>query len=300
MKKYLGIDLGGTNVRVAKINEAGEILQVVKGPSYGLESADKIINNLIDLIKQIDNLDEVDSIGLGVPGPVDQKHGWMNMASNMPALGKYPIVSKLEEVFGLPVAMDNDANVACLAEAYFGQGKDKDIVIYVTHSTGIGCGICINRKTISGAHGYAGEIGNIIVKPNGEPYNHLNPGAVENEASGTHIVRKGKERLNQDIVHAGQVFDLAKEGNQVAIDLIDEMTTDFAMALANVGHVLDPDIFIIGGGVTKAAPYYFEDLINKYKSMVHKGMQDIEIAVAQLEEPGLIGAAMLPQTKGRE
>ena len=300
MKTYLGIDLGGTNVRVAKITEEGEILQIVKGPSYGLEEADKIVNNIIDLIKQIDHLEEVDSIGLGVPGPVDQKNGWMNMASNIPSLGKYPLVKKLEETFNLPVAMDNDANVACLAEAYFGQGKDKDIVIYVTHSTGIGCGICINKKTISGSHGYAGEIGNIIVKPDGELYNHLNAGAVENEASGTHIVRKARNRIDKTIEHAGQVFDLAQNGNPVAQEIIDQMIKDFAMALANVGHVLDPDIFIIGGGVTKSSKYYFDRLIKTYQSMVHQGMKDVEIKVAQLDEPGLIGAAMLPQTKGNE
>lgn len=300
MKKYLGIDLGGTNIRVAKITEEGEILQVVKSPSYALESSEVIVDNIIKVIKQIDNLEEVDSIGLGVPGPVDQKNGWMNMASNMPALAKYPLVKKLEETFNLPVAMDNDANVACLAEAFFGQGKGKDIVIYVTHSTGIGCGVCINQKTISGAHGYAGEIGNIIVKRDGPKINHLNIGAIENESSGTHMVRKAKERIDQNIVHAGQIFDLVKEGNQEAIDLVDEMTTDFAMALANVGHVLDPDVFVIGGGVTQGADYYFETLIEKYKSMVHEGMRDVEIKIAQLEEPGLIGAAMLPQTKGNK
>lgn len=297
MKTYLGIDLGGTNVRVAKITEEGEILQIVKGPSYALESADIIVENMINLIRQID-LSDVDSIGLGVPGPVDQKMGWLNMASNIPNLAKYPLVDKLEETFGLKVAMDNDANVACLAEAYFGQGKGKDIVIYVTHSTGIGCGICINKKTISGKHGYAGEIGNIIVKPNGPKINHLNIGAVENEASGTHMVRKAQERIDKNIEHAGQIFDLVKEGNQEAIKLVDEMTTDFAMALANVGHVLDPDVFVIGGGVTKGKDLYFDQLIEKYKSMVHVGMRDVEIKVAELEEPGLIGAAMLPQTKG--
>ena len=299
MKKYLGIDLGGTNVRVAKINTEGEIEQVVKGPSYGLESADKIINNLFSLIRLIDNLDEVVGIGLGVPGPVDQKKGWMNMASNIPSLGKYPLVHVIEEEFNIPVAMDNDANVACLAEAYFGAGKDKDAVVYVTHSTGIGCGICINRQTISGAHGFAGEIGNIIVNREGDKINHLNRGAIEIEASGTNIVRKAKERIDENIEHAGQVFNLAfKEDNKIALKIIDDMTTDFAIALANVAHVFDPDVFVIGGGVTKSKDYYFESLIDKFKSMVHEGMKETEFQVAQLEEPGLIGAAMLPRSKG--
>lgn len=299
MKKYLGIDLGGTNVRVAKINPEGGIEQIVKGPSYGLESTEKIVNNLLNLIRQIDNLDEVASIGLGVPGPVDQKKGWMNMASNIPALARVPLVDILEKEFKIPVAMDNDANVACLAEAYFGAGKDKDIVVYVTHSTGIGCGICVNRKTISGAHGFAGEIGNIVVNRNGDKINHLNRGAVEIEASGTNIVRKAQERIDKNIEHAGQVFDLAfKENNEVAKKIIDDMTTDFALALANVAHVIDPDVFVIGGGVTKAKDYYFEDLISKFKEMVHEGMRDIEFKVAQLDEPGLLGAGMLPKSKG--
>lgn len=298
MKKYLGIDLGGTNIRVAKITEEGEILQVVKAPSKALESQEIIVENIIQVIRQIDDLSDVESIGLGVPGPVDQKNGWMNMASNMPAMTKYPLVKKLEAEFGIKVRMDNDCNVACLAEAYFGHGKDKEIVVYVTHSTGIGCGVCINKQTISGSHGYAGEIGNIIVKREGPRINHLNIGALENESSGTHLVRKANERLNMNLKHAGQVFELKEQGNQIAIDLVDEMTTDFAIALANVGHVLDPDIFILGGGVTQGAQYYFDDLVKKYKSMVHAGMREVEIKLAQLDEPGLIGAAMLPITKG--
>lgn len=298
MRTYLGIDLGGTNVRVAKVDEFGEILQVVKGPSYGLEEASKIVSNLISVIRQIDNVSDISGIGLGVPGPVDQKNGWMDMASNIPALSRYPLVRMLEDEFNVPVVMDNDANVACLAEAYFGGGANKEIVIYVTHSTGIGCGICINKKTISGSHGYAGEIGNIIVNRNGDKINHLNRGAVEIEASGTNIVRKAQERIDSSIEHAGQVFDLAKNNNAEAIKLIDEMTTDFAIALANVGHVLDPDVFIIGGGVTKSSDHYLPTLIDKYKTFVHQGMQNVEIKIAGLEEPGLVGAAMLPRSKG--
>lgn len=299
MKKYLGIDLGGTNVRVAKINAKGEIEQVVKGPSYGLDPADKIVSNLFELIRQIDGYEKVEGIGLGVPGPVDQKKGWMNMASNIPSLSKYPLVHVIEEEFNIPVVMDNDANVACLAEAYFGAGKDKDIVVYVTHSTGIGSGICINRHTISGAHGFAGEMGNIIVNREGDKINHLNRGAIEIEASGTNIVRKAQERIDENIEHAGQVFELAfKKDNKIAQKIIDDMTTDFAMALANVAHVIDPDVFVIGGGVTKSAKYYFDNLIERFKDMVHEGMREIEFKIAELDEPGLIGAAMLPRSKG--
>lgn len=298
MKTYLGIDLGGTNVRVGKIDEEGNILQIVKNPSHALESIEVILETLTKTIEEIDDYQSVSGIGLGVPGPVDQKLGRMNMATNIPALDKYPLVNYLEKRYSVPVVMDNDANVAGLAEAYFGAGEGKDIVVYITHSTGIGAGIVVNQKTISGRHGYAGEIANIIVKREGEKINHLNIGAVENEASGTALVRKSKEAFGDSIEHAGQLFDLAKAGDQKALELVDDMTTDFAIAMADIAHVLDPDVFVIGGGVTQSGDFYFDKIREKYLQFVHEGMKDIDIKLATLKEPGLVGAAMLPKSKG--
>ena len=298
MKHYLGIDLGGTNVRVAKVTEDGQILQEIKAPSFASESAEVILENVFKQIDAISDLDTISGIGFAVPGPVDQEKGWMNMASNIPALKHFPLVERVKSRYNIDVVMDNDANVAGLAEALVGAGKGYPIVAYITLSTGIGAGIVINGQTISGKNGYAGEIGNIIVDATLPKLNHLNHGAVENEASGTALVRKARARIDENIVHAGQLFDLVKEGHEEAIKIKNEMINDLSIAFSAVAHVLDPHVFVLGGGVMKSADVFLDEFIESYKERVHTQMRNVEFKKAQLNEPGIIGAAMLPKSKG--
>ena len=298
MKKYIGVDLGGTQVRAALISQDGELLQMASNPSLAKEDALTIVNNLISTIHQLDIDDEVSGIGLGVPGPVDTIHGKMVMATNIPALSGYYLVKAIQDEFKLPTYMDNDANVAGLAEAIVGVGKDKPIVYYVTHSTGIGGALIVNGEVVSGRNGYAGEIGNIIIDRNRKRQPQLNVGAIENEASGPSITRRAKEVVSSEISSPKQLFDLARENDPKAVKLVDEIAYDMAMLFSAIAHVVDPTIFIIGGGVTKSKDVYF-DLVKKYyKELVHTNMQDTEFAFASLKEPGLIGAAMLPKSKG--
>jgi glucokinase len=299
MKKYIGVDLGGTNVRVAKVTEDGTILAEVKRPSYALEGPEKVMENLISSIHSIENWEECGGIGVGVPGPVDTLRGEMLMSTNLPGFTNYPIAHLLSSEFKMPTYVDNDANVAGLAEALVGAGRGKPIVYYITHSTGIGGGLIVNGQVVSGKNGHAGEIGNIIIDRNRKKYNHLNVGAVENEASGTALIRIAKERLNPNIQSAAEIFALAKTGDAVALDIIDKMAYDFAAMCSAIAHTCDPYIFVIGGGVSKSRDMYFDKMIEYFKSMVHVGMRSIEFAHAELDEPGLIGAAMLPISHGK-
>ena len=299
MKTYIGIDLGGTNVRVAKVTADGKILNEVKSPSYAQDGPAKVMENLKACIAQIPNLSECSGIGIGVPGPVDTVRGEMVMSTNLPGFERYPIARELENEFHLPTYVDNDANVAGLAEALVGAGKGKLIVYYITHSTGVGGALVVDGKVVSGKNGHAGEVGNIIIDRSRKKYNHLNAGAAENEVSGTALIRNGRERLDPNITTAREVFDLAREGNAVAIDIVDKMAYDFASMLSAIAHVVDPHICVIGGGVTKSRDLYFEKLLNYYYSLIHAGMRNTELAVAQLDEPGLIGAAMLPISNGK-
>ena len=136
--------------------------------------------------------------------------------------------------------MDNDVKVAALGEAVLGGGKGFPIVYYVTISTGIGGALVIDQKVISGQNGHAGEIGNICIDRNREKYNILNAGAVENEASGTAITRKGRELFGEQIAHAGNVFELARTGDEKALKLVDDMAYDLAMMFSAIGHILNP------------------------------------------------------------
>jgi glucokinase len=299
MKTVIGIDLGGTNVRVAKVSEDGQILQVVTAPSYALEGTDKVMSNLKSLIHQIDGLSDVVGIGIGVPGPVDTVKGVMTMATNLPGFENYPMAQELEKEFNLPTYVDNDANVAGLAEALVGAGKGYKIVYYITHSTGVGGALVSDGKVISGKNGYAGEVGNIIVTSEGEKINHLNVGAAENVFSGTALVKEAKEKLNPNITSAKAIFDLAKEGNVVAQKMIDDMAYHFACLCSAIGHVVDPHVFVIGGGVSKSHEAYFDKILENYNNLVHVGMRNPLFKRAELSEPGIVGAAMLPISHGK-
>lgn len=295
MDFYIGVDLGGTNVRVAKVNEQGEVLQVVKEATEVNKGVEQVIQKMIHMIESIDGYEECKGIGMGVPGPVDTKNGKMILATNLPGFEGYPITERMEEHFHIPAFLDNDVNVAGMGEAVLGAGKGCDIVYYVTISTGIGGALVVNQKVVAGKNGHAGEVANIIIDRNREKVNYLNVGAVENEASGTAITRKGKALFGDEkIAHAGDVFDLARKGNAQALQLCDEVAYDIAVMFSTIAHVADPEVFVLGGGVMKGKDVFFDKMESYYRTMIHKGMQTVVFKEAELEEPGIVGAAMLP------
>lgn len=295
MKCYIGVDLGGTNVRVAKVTEDGQVLAQVKGPSYGQEGPAKVMANIKEMIHEIPDWKEARGIGVGVPGPVDKKSGSMVLSTNLPGFTGYPIARELSDEFGMPAYLDNDANVAGLAEARVGAGKGLKTVFYVTISTGIGGVLCVDGKTVSGKHGFGGEVANIIIDRNRKKINNLNAGAIENEASGTAITRKGREAMpEEDIPHAGKVFELADAGNEKAKAIVSQMEEDLGQMFATIACVCDPDIFIIGGGMTKSADKFLPGVIENYKKFSHTAVQDTPFVIAGLPEPGVVGAAMVP------
>ena len=295
MKYYLGIDLGGTKVRVAKVNENGDILQVEVEDSKAKESAEVIKDNIISLIDRFD-LSDIEGIGIGVPGPVDSHKKVMTLASNIPALLGYPLADKLEKHFNKKVYINNDANVAGLSEALLGKGKGHEIVYYITHSTGIGGALIIGGKLVNGKNGYAGEIGNIIIDENGEKVNHLNKGSVETEFSGTALSRKATA-LYKEEVSTPELMRRAKDNDPKALKLIDEMAYDFAKLLHMIAHIISPDCFIIGGGVSKEFDYYIPKVKKYLEGMLLEGIKDIPIYKAELKEPGVVGAALLVKSE---
>ncbi len=297
MKKYIGVDLGGTNIRAAIVQEDGSILEMKKTQSRPERGAEAVMETMITLIESLEGYEECEGIGMGIPGPIDTINGKIIVSTNLPKLIGFPIAQYIEEHFHKPAFMDNDVKVAALGEAVLGAGKGYPIVYYVTISTGVGGALVIDKKVISGQNGHAGEIGNICIDRNREKYNILNVGAAENEASGTALTRKGRELFGDKIHDAGDVFDLARSGDEKALKLVDEMAYDLAMMFCAIGHIIDPHIFVVGGGVMKGKDVFFEKMETYYRSMIHEGMQPVVFREAELEEPGILGAAMLPMTK---
>ena len=295
MNYYIGIDLGGTNVRIAKVDEQGKIVQDVISPSYGLEGPEKIEANILELLKQFD-LSDVKSIGLAIPGPVDGEKNVITQATNIPGCENYPFADNMQKVTGVPVFLDNDANAAGLAEAVLGSGKGYNVVYYLTHSTGVGGGLVINGHVLQGHKGYAGEVANVIVDPNAKQfdnYKHLNRGGVETVASGTAIGLFGNDILGEKGNSARKVFALAKEGDSQAQAIIDKMAKDFATCLSAISAIVAPDCFVIGGGCSHSSDQYFDKIRENFKTMAHPGMREVPILKATLEEPGVLGAAMI-------
>ncbi|MBE6121764.1 MAG: ROK family protein [Solobacterium sp.] len=299
MKSYIGIDLGGTNVRVAKVAEDGTVLAQVKGPSYGQEGPEKVMANLKEMVREIPDWRKCSGIGVGVPGPVNTEEGTMVLSTNLPGFTGYPMAAELSREFGMPAYVDNDANVAGLAEALVGAGKGLKTVFYVTISTGIGGVLVVDGKTVSGKHGFGGEIANIIIDRDREKVNYLNVGAIENEASGTAITRKGKAALpDKEILHAGNVLDLAAAGDEKAKEIVDCMTKDLGQLFATIACVCDPDMFVLGGGMMKSADKFLPAVVANFRAMSHEAVHDTPFVIAELEEPGIVGAAMLPVSHG--
>ena len=298
MKSYLGIDLGGTNVRVAKISEDGQILAQGKGPSYGQEGPAKVMANIKEMVRDIPGWKDCAGIGVGVPGPVDTKAGTMVLSTNLPGFAGYPFADEMSKEFGMPAFLDNDANVAALAEALVGAGKGLQYVFYTTISTGIGGCLVVDGKTVSGKHGFGGEVANIIIDRNRDKVNYLNVGAIENEASGTGLKRKYEQLSGERIAHTGVVFDRALAGDEIAKKVKAEYEKDLGQYFATIACVCDPDIFILGGGMMKSADKFLPGVIEQYKAMSHTAVHDTPFVLAGLEEPGIIGAAMLPVSHG--
>ena len=297
MKTYIGVDLGGTNVRAAIVDEDGKVLIQKKSPSYAQEGKEKVMDTIINLIKSLPDYESCSGIGVGVPGPCDEKTGSMVLATNLPGFEGYSIANKIEETFHMPSFIDNDANVAALAEALVGAGKGKKVVYYVTLSTGIGGGLVINGECISGKHGFTGEIANIIIDRNRSKVNYLAVGAIENEASGTAITRKANEKASKKYKHAGEVFEDAHNGDLIAKEIVDNVARDLAQLFATIACVCDPDIFILGGGMMQSSDLFLPSVIEKFKEISHTQLHDDEFVLASFEEPGVIGAAMLPKSK---
>lgn len=300
MSKFIGVDLGGTNIRAAVVNEDGTILQIKKAESHPERGAEPVMETMISLIESLEGYEECEGIGLGIPGPIDTVHGKIIVSTNLPKLIGFPIADYIRKHFQKPTYMDNDVNVAGLGEAVLGGGKGYPIVYYVTISTGVGGALIIDNKVISGQNGHAGEIGNICIDRGRKKYNILNAGAVENEASGTAITRKGKAVFGEQIAHAGDIFDLARSGDEKALKIVDDMSYDLAMMFSAIGHVVDPHVFVVGGGVMKGKDVFFDKVEKYYRSMIHEGMQSVVFREARLEEPGIAGAAMLPMTQSKK
>ena len=287
-----GIDIGGTNTRIALIDEAYEIIQRIQFPTD--------VNNPHATLQKIQETVQsfsvaIAGVGLSCPGPLDLKQGIILDTPNLKGGWHGLAVSKeLSERLKVPVFLENDANLACLAEAVLGQGKDYSYVQFLTISTGLGSGLVIDKKIYQGAHGFAHEIANIPLWRNGPSHGSIYPGGVEAICSGTAITTRAK-KAGLDVEHAGDVYSLACSQNQTAIDIMEDAKEYLANTIAIIYAFVDPEIVILGGSVAIKIPGFVEDVEQRVKTKVYPNIQPlVKVVKTNLsEDSGLLGAACL-------
>ena len=308
MSKYVfGIDIGGTTIKMGLFNEVGEVLDKWEIETRTQNNGENIIPDISKAVKEKMEekgiaVEDVIGAGVGVPGPVNDSgivQGCVNLG-----WGVVNVSKDLGERLGVPVNAGNDANVAALGEMWKGGGQGYRHLVVATLGTGVGGGIIINGKILNGFAGAAGEIGHIHVQDGEEATCGCgNKGCLEQYASATGIVRLAerklasttiKTKLKAGNVTAKDVWDEVKNGDLIAQSIAEEFGQYLGKGLAAITAVTNPEVIVIGGGVSKAGEILIEYVQKNYKEYVFPGSRETKFALATLgNDAGIFGAAKL-------
>ncbi len=296
MKCIMGVDVGGTDIKVGKFID-GKLVEKRKIPTNRADNGVYILNEIFNLVDQMSSNDEMIGLGIGIPGPVvngvvlgAQNLRWKRMDVKQIILNRYP---------NIVCTVLNDANAATLGEMVFGGGQAYNDFVFITIGTGIGGGIIINRKLVEGSTGSCGEVGHLRVEVGNKRkctcglYD-----CVEQYASATGIVktaielRVGRQTKLQDlrVITSKDVFDLAKQGDDVANEVVDHMVEKFSTALSQIANTINPQAFVIGGGVSHAGNFLIERLADRFRQLAFFSVRDVVFELAKLgNDAGIYG-----------
>ena len=309
MKKYgFGVDVGGTTIKVGFFETSGKLIDKWEIKTNTENHGENILS---DIAQAVDNRlaqegiskSDVQGVGIGVPGPV-RNDGVVNNCVNL-GWGVLNVKEELGKLTGLEVAVGNDANVAALGEMWQGGGKGSRDVVMVTLGTGVGGGIICDGKMVAGFNGAGGEIGHITVNEDEiEPCNCGQYGCLEQYASATGIVRMAKRKLAKSEqettlrafgeLTAKDIFDEAKAGDAMAKELVAALGTILGSALSNIACVVNPEIIVIGGGVSKAGQILIDTIQKHYIETSFHACKDAKFALASLgNDAGMYGCMQL-------
>ncbi|MBM6617261.1 ROK family glucokinase [Bacillus suaedaesalsae] len=316
-KWFVGIDLGGTTIKMAFVTTEGEIQHKWEIPTDISQNGELITPHIASSLKQkLQQLgvskDKLIGIGMGAPGPVDMENGIIYEAINL-GWKDYPLKDKLEKATGLKAVIDNDANLAAIGEMWKGAGEGAKNLIAITLGTGVGGGIIANGDIIHGVNGAAGEIGHYTSIPEGgSPCNCGKSGCLETIASATGIVRQAMEQLKEtsnssldglvkqkNKLTAKDVLDAARVGDKLASTVIDQTCFHLGLAVANLSNGVNPEKIVIGGGVSRAGDILLPRVKEYFQKYAFPRVaMGADIAIATLgNDAGVIGAAWLVKTK---
>ena len=312
MKEYaFGIDLGGTTAKIGLFTTSGALLEKWEVATDTSNAGEHILENLAAAIlgkmnEQGIQPEQVEGVGIGVPGPVLDSSIVPIVCANLGGWGERNVSAQLSGLLnGLKVLVGNDANVAALGEIWMGAAKGAKNAVMVTLGTGVGGGVVVNGKVIDGVHGAGGEIGHITVNCHETATCGCGKhGCLEQYSSATGVVRCMKKLLDENPdtpcvlrgteFAAKDVFDAARNGDALAAREVDEMSDTLGMALANIASTVDPEAFLVGGGVARAGDVLFAPLNKHFQEYAFKSCREIPIKQASLgNDAGIYGAVRL-------
>ncbi len=303
-----GIDIGGTSVKMGLFSDKGNLIDKWEIPTEKEDAGKNILTDVSNSVKaKIEEKElvkeQIIGIGIGVPGPVTGD-GTVIECVNL-GWGIFNVANEMKNLTGFDTKVGNDANVAALGEMWQGGGKGYQNLIMVTLGTGVGGGVILDGEILTGSNGAAGEIGHITVDYNEkDSCNCGRSGCLEQFASATGIVKEAKRLLHASDepsklrelhnLSSKAIFDCAKEGDSLANQLVEQLGRYLGIALSHVAHVVDPQAFVIGGGVSKAGAM-LTDLVKKYyEQNVMLALKNKEFKLAELgNDAGIYGSAKL-------
>ncbi|GAB4457411.1 MAG: ROK family protein [Anaerolineales bacterium] len=304
MSLIIAIDIGGTHIRTAAYAPES-ITPLAHHKTRSLAQTPGVFDRLVEAVEAVWQEGKVSAIGIASPGPLDPHSGTILDTPNIPEWANFPLAPKLSARFGVPVYLDNDANLAGLAEWQYGAGKGHSDMVYLTISTGVGGGVISNNRLLQGYRGMGAELGHMIIDPNGPLCGCGQRGHVESFSSGPAIARYVGERIeagdkttlpSDPPLTPAQIADAARKGDPLAISAYRRAGEYLGIAVANYLAIFDPSILIFGGGVSQAGELLFqpfEESLRRHVFHPHY-LDDLTITRAALgDDAGLLGALAL-------
>jgi glucokinase len=298
MSRAIGIDIGGTKILAAIVDENGNITKSIKVPSEGKEGRERILGHLYEAIEEVID-PSIEGIGIGTAGQVDPDTGIVVTATpNLKDWSGVPLKRLVEDRFHLPTYVDNDGNVAALGEWWAGDGKGARCLLCLTIGTGIGSGIVYEGKVFRGAKGLGAELGHMSIKYDGIRCNCGGIGCIEAYASGPALIKKLKER-GRDFNSPDEIQREAENGDKIVLDTISEIGTLLGFAMVSFINIFNPDVILLSGGVSNLGELLIKPIREIVDTYALPGGRDVKIVRATLgDKAGVVGASALVFLKG--
>ena len=300
MNYSIGVDLGGTNLPIAAVDEQGSLLEKVTLGTRLALGRDQVIHDMCEAIRGLaakyQGRASLQGIGIGVAGIIDMRTGMLRESPNLPGWADYPVRAEIEKQLGTPVILENDANCAALGEKWLGAGREVDDMAMLTLGTGVGGGIVLGGRIWHGMTGMAGEFGHMTIEPNGVPCKCGSRGCLEQYASATAVMRMAREQIDAGAApglaraassdpefSAKTVYNLAVQGDGVAQYIFSLVGSALGIALATMVNGLNLPMYVIGGGVSGAWDAFSATMFREVRerSMVYAATAPAEMACIQ-------------------